>query len=93
MDYLYCKLHLFNDMKTVPFSGWNHNSRFVHYKYRKQCSQMGRNKDPSTCICRLNHVILTRVITKLPNSEQSYKGNVKTHKYINKQYQSTTGKL
>jgi hypothetical protein len=25
-----------------------------------------------------------RVITKLPNSEQSYKGNVKTHKYINK---------
>jgi hypothetical protein len=25
-----------------------------------------------------------RVITKLPNSEQSYKGKVKTHKYINK---------
>ena len=24
-----------------------------------------------------------RVITKLPNSEQSYKGKVKTHKYIN----------
>ena len=23
-----------------------------------------------------------RVITKLPNSEQSYKGKVKTHKYI-----------
>ena len=34
-----------------------------------------------------------RVITKLPNSEQSYKGKVKTHKYINKQNQSTTGKL
>jgi hypothetical protein len=34
-----------------------------------------------------------RVITKLPNSEQSYKGNVKTHKYINRQNQSTTGKL
>jgi hypothetical protein len=33
-----------------------------------------------------------RVITKLPNSEQSYKGKVKTHKYI-KQNQSTTGKL
>jgi hypothetical protein len=32
------------------------------------------------------------VITKLPNSEQSYKGKVKTHKYINKQNQSTTGK-
>jgi hypothetical protein len=27
--------------------------------------------------------IKIRVITKLPNSEQSYKGKVKTHKYIN----------
>ena len=34
-----------------------------------------------------------RVITKLPNSEQSYKGKVNTHKYINRQNQSTTGKL
>jgi hypothetical protein len=34
-----------------------------------------------------------RVITKLPNSEQSYKGKVKTHKYLNRQNQSTTGKL
>jgi hypothetical protein len=33
------------------------------------------------------------VITKLPNSEQSYKGKVKTHNYINRQNQSTTGKL
>jgi hypothetical protein len=34
-----------------------------------------------------------RVITKLPNSEQSCKGKVKTHKYIDRQNQSTTGKL
>ena len=34
-----------------------------------------------------------RVITKLPNYEQSNKGKVKTHKYINRQNQSTTGKL
>ena len=34
-----------------------------------------------------------RVITKLPNSEQSYKGKVKTNNYINRQNQSTTGKL
>jgi hypothetical protein len=34
-----------------------------------------------------------RVITKLPNSEQSYEGKFKTHNYINRQYQSTTGKL
>ena len=32
-----------------------------------------------------------RVITKLPNSEQSYKGKVKTHKYINRQNHSKTG--
>ena len=34
-----------------------------------------------------------KVITKLPNSEQSYKGKAKTHNYINTQNQSTTGKL
>ena len=34
-----------------------------------------------------------KVITKLPNSEQSNKGKVKTHNYINRQNQSTTGKL
>jgi hypothetical protein len=34
-----------------------------------------------------------KLITKLPNSEQSYKGKVKTHKYITRQNQSTTGKL
>ena len=41
-----------------------------------------------------NHVKLEiKVITKLPNSEQSYKGKVQTHNYINRQNQSTTGKL
>ena len=34
-----------------------------------------------------------RVITKLPNSKQSYKRKVKTHNYINRQNQSTTEKL
>jgi hypothetical protein len=33
---------------------------------------------------------LIKVITKLPNSEQSYKGKVKTHNYINRQNQSIT---
>ena len=33
-----------------------------------------------------------RVISKLPNSEQFYKGKVKTHNYINRQNQSTNGK-
>jgi hypothetical protein len=34
--------------------------------------------------------VYIKVITKLPNSEQSYKGKVKTHNYINRQNQSTT---
>jgi hypothetical protein len=38
-------------------------------------------------------IVSIKVITKLPNSEQSYKGKVKTHNYINRQNQSTTGKL
>jgi hypothetical protein len=36
---------------------------------------------------------IIKVITKLPNSEQSYKGKVQTHNYINRQNQSTTVKL
>ena len=35
---------------------------------------------------------LIRVITKLPNTEQSSKGKGKTHKSTNRQNQSTTGK-
>jgi hypothetical protein len=42
---------------------------------------------------RVNTNVGIKVITKLPNSEQSYKGKVKTHNYINRQNQSTTGKL
>ena len=37
--------------------------------------------------------MLNKGNNKLPNSEQSYKGKVKTHNYINRQNQSTTGKL
>ena len=49
-------------------------------------------------ISSIKHKLVTgdmpiKVITKLPNSEQSYKGKVKTHNYINRQNQSTTGKL
>jgi hypothetical protein len=39
--------------------------------------------------CRVCTQIEVRVITKLPNSEQSYKGKVKNHNYINRQNQST----
>jgi hypothetical protein len=44
-----------------------------------------RVTDESTDRARMNSNMKIRVITKLPNSEQSYKGKVKTHKYINRQ--------
>jgi hypothetical protein len=49
--------------------------------------------DSKTILSFHDFIYLIKVITKLPNSEQSYKGKVKTHKYINRQNQSTTGKL
>jgi hypothetical protein len=42
----------------------------------------------SNVYLRLDDTII-KVITKLPNSEQSYKGKVQTHNYINRQNQST----
>ena len=50
-------------------------------------------------LCKYKYIILKitndqiRVITKLPNSKQSSEGKVKTHKYLNRQNQSTTGIL
>ena len=41
-------------------------------------------------ITELRTILQIRAITKLRNSEQSNKGKVKTHKYINRQNQSTT---
>jgi len=46
------------------------------------------------CFQTMNNVQLRiRVITKLPNTEQSSKGKGNTHKSKNRQNQSTTGKL
>ena len=54
----------------------------------------GVNLDSTSIYCPIvSHCVQIRVITKLPNSEQSYKGKVKTHNYTNRQNQSTTGKL
>ena len=52
-----------------------------------------KTSNPSMLSEKLYFDFQIRVITKLPNSEQSYKGKVKTHNYINRQNQSTTGKL
>ena len=53
---------------------------------------MENNRAIYPCICTLSKntdkmyiaLVQMRVITKLPNSEQSYKGKVKTHNYINR---------
>ena len=60
--------------------------------------QFIKKKICSICILGLSRsdgLTEIRVITKLPNFEQSNKVKVKTHKYkyINRQSQSTTGKL
>jgi hypothetical protein len=52
---------------------------------------MGRSQQ--TKYLRLYFNVLVFEANKLANSEQSYKGKVKTHKYINRQNQSTNGKL
>ena len=54
---------------------------------------MGNDNKGKNKITEIRTILQIRVITKLPNSEQSYKGKVKTHNYINRQNQSTTGKL
>ena len=48
-----------------------------------------------TCylLLKLYYIVTNKGNNKLPNSEQSYKGKVKTHNYINRQNQSTTEKL
>jgi hypothetical protein len=54
---------------------------------RRQCNNY------SVHMYNTHEILVIKVITKLPNSEQSYKGKVQTHNYINRQNQSTTGKL
>ena len=51
--------------------------------------QYGGNIDWTQIWTKLKKI---RVITKLPNTEQSSKGKGKTHKSTNRQNQSTTGK-
>ena len=59
-----------------------------------RCQRMSENSAVELHCNNYSFMFLNiRVITQLPNSEQSYKGKVKTHKYINRQNQSTTGKL
>ena len=55
--------------------------RVIRTKFHIHVFIMKRSSDGQ----RFYHYQQIGVITKLPNSEQSYKGKVKTHKYINRQ--------
>ena len=59
----------------------------------QRCNQKWTIKKDRKLCTRQSKDIQIKVITKLPNSQQSDKGKVKTHNYINRQNQSTTGKL
>jgi hypothetical protein len=77
----------------------NRSSQNASRETRHVESDMGKDLLPFFCRNTQKNVYIfiflqeIRVITKLPNSEQSYKGKVKTHNYINRQNQSTSGKL
>ena len=55
------------------------------------CFQIRSQVDDNSSTCTFTtgksatYTFTIKVITKLPNSEQSYKGKVKTHNYINRQ--------
>jgi hypothetical protein len=73
-----------NGIKFTWFNNTKHSSQDSHKFCLIRPIEMNRT---------LQIHLEIKVITKLPNSEQSYKGKVKTHNYINRQNQSTTGKL
>ena len=72
---------------------WTFNGKTVQ-KANKPSDPTGMavSEDGNVILTVLNDHFI-KVITKLPNSEQSYKRKVQTHNYINRQNQSTTGKL
>ena len=66
------------------------NKTCTIYKASAYCSDTMTERNDKT---GSNNNKTIRVITKLPNTEQSSKGKGKTHKSTNRQNQSTTGKL
>jgi hypothetical protein len=77
--------HYYNKIVFYHFCFACHKTRLFNFYPGYEMSKI------STFFYHNNQSI--RAITKLPNSEQSSKGKVKTHRYINRQNQSTIGKL
>ena len=78
-------------LRIIPFELFFGHS--VGSPFRKKMALCFMYKLTRACEIEQDNLKQIKVITKLPNSEQSYKGKVKTHNYINRQNQSTTGKL
>ena len=81
---------LYNIRLHIPCSYFAFSLGFFHFLFHAEAANRKQTVNIAT---RGTMGIRIKVITKLPNSEQSYKGKVKTHNYINRQNQSTTGKL
>ena len=79
------------DSKLMQYPITTQYSDMMQYQMTARYSEMMHYPIPAQYSEMVQYQI--RVITKLPNSEQSYKGKVKTHNYISRQNQSTTGKL
>ena len=81
---------LYNIRLHISCSYFTFSLGFFHFLFHAEAANRKQTVNIAT---RGTMGIRIKVITKLPNSEQSYKGKVKTHNYINRQNQSTTGKL
>jgi hypothetical protein len=79
-------------MQTIKNTQKNVQTHYDRYPKQTQ-KHFGKQYTNFLTEKKKTRLLKIRVITKLPNSEQSYKGKVKTHNYINRQNQSTTGKL
>jgi hypothetical protein len=76
------------------YSKQTSNENMVQYVYGLSYQSKNRQRVNTVHICPTPGTgFPIRVITKLPNTEQSSKGKGKTHKSTNRQNQSTTGKL
>jgi hypothetical protein len=90
---LYFKKNYVQNVSVLPF---NECSKQYDRRYMHKSNQLKEKGLQRIAIISMFVIILCffisspeiRVISKLPNSEQSYKGKVKTHKYINRQNQS-----
>jgi len=80
-------IYLYKSRLSSPQISWKFAKS---YDFRTKINLINIYKEHCNVTYELYFMTQIRVITKLPNTEQSSKGKVKTHKSINRQNQSTT---